>query len=575
MKALNIIKSRRSGVHISIPIVTVLVIVLGAFLNPFRAHAQTNIRGEPYEFETEDEFLIYAENDTGIPNATTQYGKQANWEMYENYGNIVFGDPSGRTKEIKVEGKDMIENPCGLPKGVTVHENIGYNIENEPVPNSCFPNDAYGGTHPTNWNWNTVSGAKDSWNTLTPAQEKHISNSILYGNGSDDENPLYVTDIAPTYKEFVRIDVPPTWKGAASVYTENGGRYHASFTVKEMGGSSTIDGNITTDQDSYVLKQGEQKVQGTLTVTAEALLDGYMAQENISELKASWTSMDIAPTGENRTITGENTSVTGQQRVSHSTDQLIFNRSDYPEGEYDITLNGEVYVRSAYGDEETKEVSKTIQLSVEAPQPPKEEARPIGLEVRPKEARIQVGKTYQFRAFLLYDDGGEKEVTQSIQTGWEVTDESVGTIDTDGLFTAKGSGELQGTVTHTVMDGQGNIVQTFESTLLAGQSNLPVKKGKPRPGIIRTTYAEVPDWNAEERGQPYKIRVDIRNIPFTSDQWKYVFIRLEKVVEDGENIVVSEGNLAELKNGSTKANPIIIALRKAEEGTYRIIEYVK
>jgi len=570
MKLMNPLKNRRTGVHISIPIITVIIVVLGALLNPFQAEAKTNIRGEPYQFDTEDEFLIYAENDTGLPNATTRFGKQANWEMYENYDNIVFGEPSGRTKEITVEGKDMLYNPCGLPKGVIVYENKGYNKKNELVPNSCFPNDEYGGSHPTNWNWDTVSGAKDSWSSLTQAQEDHIVNSILYGNGSDDESPLYVTDISPTYKEFVRIDVPPTWKSSGSVYTENGGRYHASFTVKEMGGSSTIDGTITTDKDSYTISPGDPNVKANITVEATAKLEGHMKARNIKDLTATWTSLEVSPTGEKQSLTDETASTTGKATTIHETTKT-FTRTEYPVGEYEITLNGEVSISSAYGDEETKQIQKIITLSVEG-----SSSKPIELEVVPKEITVRPSEKYQFRAYLVYEDGTKEEVTKHENTSWTLYDNTEDILTDDGLFIASDLNEkrrLEGEVDYPT-EYKGELL-VLESNLFAGTTTKAL--GKPEKGVISESSITLPNWDAEVMGRPYEIDLDISNIPYPKSQWKYIYIRIEKVMDGKENYVISDYNLYDeigSKIGGTDLE-ITFGMPKVIKGEYKIVQYVK
>ena len=574
MKINNPLKNRRTGVHISIPITTVIIIVLGALLNPFRAEAKTNIRGEPYQFETVDEFLIYAENDTGLPDATTRYGKQANWEMYENYGNIVFGEPSGRTKEITFndpsnEEKQTLLNPCGLPEGATVHENRGYNKFNELVPNSCFPNDAYGGSHPINWNWDPVYGAEKTWKTLTQAQEDHIVNSILYGNGSDDESPLYVTDISPTYKEFVRIDVPPTWKSSGSVYTENGGRYHASFTVKEMGGSSTIDGSITTDKDSYTISPGDPNVKANITVEATAKLEGHMKARNIKDLTATWTSLEVSPTGEKQSLTDETASTTGKATTIHETTKT-FTRTEYPVGEYEITLNGEVSISSAYGDEETKQIEKIVTLSVEG-----SDSKPVDLEVIPQEITTHPHEERQFRAYLVYEDGTREEVTKHTNTTWELVSDTKSTISEDGLFTASAVDKrevINGEVTHPI-EYKGQLL-VLESTLFAGSTH---SLGKPKEGVISESSIMLPNWDSEVMGMPYEIELDISDIPYPKSQWKYIYIRLEKVMEGKENYVISDYNLYDKVGSKIGGTDLIItfAMPKVIKGEYKFVQYVK
>lgn len=92
---------------------------------------------------------------------------------------------------------------------------------------------------------------------------------------------------------------------------------------------------------------------------------------------------------------------------------------------------------------------------------------PVCLEVRPAEATIKVNETAQYRAYVVYSDGSEEEVTTKCT--WAVSDASVAEINSSGLATGLKAGQV-------------DVIAHLESLDMTGQAKLTVEDNGPTGG---------------------------------------------------------------------------------------------
>ncbi|MDP4084729.1 MAG: hypothetical protein Q8934_08960 [Bacillota bacterium] len=296
--------------------------------------------------------FAYPDNETDFYNyikdlgyqVTLPDGKKANWIVYRDYNVIVWGSPHGSYKS---------DSLCG---NSGEYQDLGYNNRSQDVTNMCYPNDATSGTHPKYWNYITVDGASTSWQQIKDSNVKsQIKNSSWTGNGATASDPLYYSNIGSEDK--VKVEVPPTWRGKGSVYTRNRGKngkvYYATFIVPAMAGANNaiVDGSFTTDKDTYTIDTDMDKVTVNYNVIANAKISGYMSYSDISALTATYKSASKTTAGQ-----------------ASSTLQSTFDltRSSYKPGTYTLNLEGNVSVKTKFGDSESKKVFKTITLVVKA-----------------------------------------------------------------------------------------------------------------------------------------------------------------------------------------------------------------
>ncbi|OIJ09465.1 hypothetical protein BKP35_16555 [Anaerobacillus arseniciselenatis] len=276
-------------------------------------------------------------------------GKQANWNTYQTYNQIIWGEPEGDTK---------YKSLCG---NSSERRYLGYNQQGDLVTNSCFPPDSTSGRHPKEFNYINISDAMEKWSRIQdPSIKEHIKNSGWTGNGADEDDPMYYSYISSEAK--ARVDIAPTWRGEGSVYTQHqassGKIWYATFVVPSLVDNSQalVDGTMTTDKETYIISASEVSATANVTLEAEALLSGLMQYNHITELSA--------------TFQGNKATTSGQRYATLSDQQVSFSRDQYAPGTHSVTLEGMVQIHSKFGDTEPKKVSKTISLIVEEPSTP-------------------------------------------------------------------------------------------------------------------------------------------------------------------------------------------------------------
>jgi len=398
-------------------------------------------------FDSEEEFFQYVES-LGKNRRSTNLQYYANWQTYEEYYQygksfVVWGPQGGGNRTIKDSQKNELTNPCGLPEGTEVNEYLGYTQEGkDKVNNPCYPNDAHSGMHPRYWSYDYLgSEALSTWKLLSDAQENHLKNSPLSGNGASFSDNFTVEDINSDYKNYVRVDIQPTWNGQAVVYTENSGRYHASFESKVMAGDSVINGDIkvdgSTSDQSFDIPPETDRIDIPIEVVATAEMHDYMEVQNVKEINATFTSFKNTTTGETRTIGTDNPQAQTDQ--TSVTDSIPISRNELSPGTYNFNVYGQVSVESYYGDQETKNVEASFSVTI-VPNYEK------GFRVSPSKIQLKQGDIEYADSFFYIETQGERKVTSA--SDWTSSDESIAKVN-DGRIEAISPGTTTLTVDYT------------------------------------------------------------------------------------------------------------------------------
>lgn len=84
----------------------------------------------------------------------------------------------------------------------------------------------------------------------------------------------------------------------------------------------------------------------------------------------------------------------------------------------------------------------TVYIAVNKPIPADERPEPVSLLVNPKYAAAQIGETEQFRAFLIYEDHTDEDVTEDPRTEWLTGDNKIAKVK-KGLATGLAIGKTE------------------------------------------------------------------------------------------------------------------------------------
>lgn len=240
---------------------------------------------------------------------------------------------------------------------------LGWTQNDQPYTNTFFPNDKNGSKTPLQWNYEVVNGASTSWTKLaTDTDQKNFMRTAnLSYNGTTyaglTANWIGTTNANKGYYEQTKLQNAASWKNGFSVYTQHYGAdgklYYATFNGPEMGGSTDVNGTLTTPSNTYTIKADQQSVTVPVTVTANASLIGpYVKATQIEMLNASFEDS-------NKPVAGLTTTTTTKNK--------ILDRTQYTPGTHPVTLSGYVEMQSKLSDcdKYIKPVSKTITLIVE------------------------------------------------------------------------------------------------------------------------------------------------------------------------------------------------------------------
>lgn len=265
--------------------------------------------------------------------------QSANRDVYNTYGQIVYGSPHGESKYSKSTWR---------------YENryLGYDLAGKSVTNTHFPADPGGGGEPKDWSYLTVDGASASWNIDNTTQKSHmLSASLSY----DGKSTGYSVNSLGTSKCLLQSLA--TWDSGFSVKTEhywNGNKRYATFTGGSMPRPS-FSCDTSLGKTSVTIEAGQDSVQVPIRVTASASSGMSDQYEGISATCNN---------------TGASKSDGAGKHTVYVDTTLTLYRKDYPsntttEKTYSIPVNGSGTLKSVFGNTMTATAAtKYVSLTV-------------------------------------------------------------------------------------------------------------------------------------------------------------------------------------------------------------------
>lgn len=185
--------------------------------------------------------------DSGTPVFSISGTYQANYNVYKDYGLIVYGGPSYVPRNEYKEGE---------------YRYLGYTFLESKYTNQEFPNDAVYSNIPENWDFVEISGAVESWESLEQSiQKPYMLYTKLSGHGA---TTLKASDIGIIK---TRVQSPATWMNIGSIYTYKSNDYYATFTVPSMG-LGILSANMSSDEENVEVPIGTNSEQTNLRVNA-------------------------------------------------------------------------------------------------------------------------------------------------------------------------------------------------------------------------------------------------------------------------------------------------------------------
>ncbi|WP_425353883.1 Athe_2463 domain-containing protein [Cohnella thailandensis] len=224
---------------------------------------------------------------------------------YNLYGLIVYDKPFGEW------GKGEVTNDVCVA-GTSYQRWLGYDVSNNPVTNSCFPNDADAGGNLEDRNWITVSGAAQSWSAMSNAQVNQLLYSTLSGNGVS--SPTF-TVANKGGKDYAKVMAKPTLCAQGSVQMQhrqtNGKVWYATFFVPAFGCDKAVTTTISTDSSEYTIPVGQDSISIPVKVETRAVFSGYFnAPEYIDKMVAQFSNNGAGTTTNQLASSTVNSSIT-------------------------------------------------------------------------------------------------------------------------------------------------------------------------------------------------------------------------------------------------------------------------
>lgn len=234
--------------------------------------------------------------------------------------------------------------------------------------------------------------------TITPIDSVLTDSSITYASSDSSVASVTKTGFVCAKKA-----------GTATITATVAGGYSASVTVTVTSAIKATDGNMTVSLDGTVITDGEQK---TATVFNQLQLTTSLP-ETVSNRTVVYTSSnpDVA------SFFGETWQTPdGQMRQETEKDTKV---------QLNVKTKGQttITVASADGGDTTSFVLDTTKVDVSS------------VTLDQSEASISYGKTLQLNATVLPKD------TTLYKVNWESSDQSIATVDANGLVSTTGIGD--------------------------------------------------------------------------------------------------------------------------------------
>lgn len=220
-----------------IKIVTLIVLVclLASFLNTETAFALSS-----------SEFYLWLDN-SGIPEYSISGSYRANYGTYVRYNLVVYGNPG-----------DVPMNEIRQSE----YRYLGFTYMEGSYTNLDFPNDETGNISPEQWDYVTVSGASESWDSLEQSvQLPYMLHTALGGHGATS---LTAADIGTSK---AKVQSAASWSSSGSIYTYKSNDFYATFTVPSMG-RGTLTATLTPDSSTVYIDEGDERFDAGLNLNA-------------------------------------------------------------------------------------------------------------------------------------------------------------------------------------------------------------------------------------------------------------------------------------------------------------------
>ncbi|MCD6322035.1 MAG: hypothetical protein J7L77_03305 [Clostridiales bacterium] len=190
--------------RIKVIILLVLVCLMTSFFHTGTALALSS-----------SEFYLWLDN-SGIPEYSISGSYRANYGTYVKYNLIVYGNPGDVPQNEMRQGE---------------YRYLGFTYLEGRYTNLEFPNDVTGNLPPEQWDYVTISGAVESWDSLEQiVQLPYMLHTSLSGHGATN---LTAADIGTSK---AKVQSAASWGSSGSIYTYKSNAFYATFTVPSMGG---------------------------------------------------------------------------------------------------------------------------------------------------------------------------------------------------------------------------------------------------------------------------------------------------------------------------------------------------
>ncbi len=154
-------------------------------------------------------------SDSGIPEYSISGSYRANYSTFARYNLVVYGITGD------VPGNEIRQGE---------YRYLGFTYLEGKYTNLDFPNDETGNLPPEKWDYITVPGAAESWDSLEQiVQRPYMLNTSLKGHGAA---ALTAADIGTSK---AKVQSAASWNSSGSIYTYKSNGFYATFTVSSMG----------------------------------------------------------------------------------------------------------------------------------------------------------------------------------------------------------------------------------------------------------------------------------------------------------------------------------------------------
>ncbi len=303
--------------------------------------------------------------------------------------------------------------------------------------------------------------SEDEWDEqLYPAVS---DNTIVWQRGSNSNANLYIFLYEPEDPVATSIEVTPatatlevgdTQEFAATVRDQNGDEM-TGVTVIWASTNETV-GTIDADGTFTALAEGTASVTATaegITGTATVTVTSDEPVVTTIEVEPTTVSLTVGDTVTfSATVLDQNGGTMTGITVAWTSDNETVGTIN-PDGVFTALAEGTTTINATVGD-----VFGTATVTVTDDEPVV-----TTIEVEPDTTTLAIDDTEQFSAIVRDQFGDEMS---GVDVTWECGNETVGTIDTDGVFTALATGNTTVIATADSVAGTATVTVSAEDPVL-------------------------------------------------------------------------------------------------------------